>query len=168
MKTSPPPFFFQHIFLDRIHLIFSISRLDSESPDFVTAVQTLKENPKVSPTGVQFILALIQPDPAVRLGTKGGAEAVRSHPWFAGFDWDALANATMPAPYKPDITKKNVDRRISVMDLEEQLVGFKAYAPKVDREKQVLFQEYFLNTELSTEDAAFVDKQKGCIVCVIS
>lgn len=35
---------------------------------------------------------LLQPDPEQRLGHFGSAE-VKAHPWFAGLDWDNLAQA---------------------------------------------------------------------------
>ena len=39
-----------------------------------------------------------------RLGyLKGGAEDVISHAWFSHFDWDALVNGVMDAPWKPQL-----------------------------------------------------------------
>lgn len=34
-----------------------------------------------------------------RLGTLGGAEEIKQHPFFRGINWDALADAT--PPYRP-------------------------------------------------------------------
>ena len=42
--------------------------------------------------------------PNRRLGcTQGGAAEVKRHPWFAGFDWDALAARKMRAPFVPRV-----------------------------------------------------------------
>lgn len=43
-----------------------------------------------------------------RLGNKGNAE-VKQHAWFANFDWQALINGTMPAPYIPNPNAVNFD-----------------------------------------------------------
>lgn len=41
-------------------------------------------------------------DPSERLPVRrGGARAVRAHPWYARFDWDALNEGTFPPPYVP-------------------------------------------------------------------
>lgn len=43
--------------------------------------------------------------PNRRLGCmQGGISEVKSHPWFAGFDWDALAQRKMKAPYVPKVS----------------------------------------------------------------
>jgi hypothetical protein len=33
----------------------------------------------------------------------GGVAEVKQHPWFKGFDWDALAQRKMKAPYVPKV-----------------------------------------------------------------
>eukprot|EP00804_Cyclotella_cryptica_P023469 CCRYP_012136-RA/>CCRYP_012136-RA protein AED:0.12 eAED:0.12 QI:0/0.5/0.33/1/0/0/3/104/673 len=39
-----------------------------------------------------------------RLGrTQGGCSAIMSHPWFSGFDWQALLTRTMVVPSKPKL-----------------------------------------------------------------
>eukprot|EP00299_Pterocystis_sp_00344_P013354 c6533_g1_i2.p1 GENE.c6533_g1_i2~~c6533_g1_i2.p1 ORF type:complete len:314 (+),score=52.78 c6533_g1_i2:109-1050(+) len=139
--------------------------MTKDSTEYITSMSNLAKAP-LSANLKSFITQLTEPSPETRLGTEGGAQAVINHPWFEGFDWEGLRNGTMEAPYKPDISKKNVDRRISVMDLEEQLVGFKADVPKVDRQKQFLFEKYELNTELTEEDRQFLAKRQGC-TCVL-
>ena len=43
-------------------------------------------------------------NPAQRLGcTKNGASAVKEHPWFSDFDWNAFSKKTMRAPYIPQV-----------------------------------------------------------------
>ena len=42
--------------------------------------------------------------PNRRLGCmQGGVAEVKQHPWFAGFDWDALAQRETKAPYVPKV-----------------------------------------------------------------
>lgn len=39
-----------------------------------------------------------------RLGrTQGGCDAIMSHPWFSGFDWDELLTRKMAVPFKPNL-----------------------------------------------------------------
>ena len=58
-----------------------------------------------------FITALLQRQSHMRLPMKGsGTEAVYKHPWYTGFDWEALRNCTMPAPFVPRLTDENDTR----------------------------------------------------------
>lgn len=42
--------------------------------------------------------------PALRLGARpGGADDVKRHAWFAGFDWAAFEARALPAPYVPKV-----------------------------------------------------------------
>lgn len=42
--------------------------------------------------------------PALRLGARaGGADDVKRHPWFAGFDWRAFEAREMAAPHVPRV-----------------------------------------------------------------
>ena len=42
--------------------------------------------------------------PALRLGAQaGGADDVKRHPWFAGFDWAAFEARRLPAPHAPRV-----------------------------------------------------------------
>ena len=50
---------------------------------------------------------LLSKNPAMRTG--GSVSNLKNHPWFHGFNWDALINRQIPAPYKPrvpDITRE--------------------------------------------------------------
>jgi serine/threonine kinase 32 len=45
-------------------------------------------------------------DPHTRLGCRPssqGLEAIRRHPWFASFDWDALERKDCQPPFVPDV-----------------------------------------------------------------
>lgn len=50
---------------------------------------------------------LLSKNPAMRTG--GSVANLKSHPWFHGFNWDALTNRQMATPYKPrlpDLTRE--------------------------------------------------------------
>merc|ERR1719443_2205065 len=36
----------------------------------------------------------------------GGGGSCRDHKWYGGFDWDAMKNGTLDAPYKPVVKSK--------------------------------------------------------------
>jgi len=43
--------------------------------------------------------------PNRRLGCmQGGVAELKQHPWFAGFDWEALAQRKMKAPHVPKVS----------------------------------------------------------------
>ena len=41
-------------------------------------------------------------DTESRLGSNGGADEIKDHPFFNGIDWSALNQRQMQAPWKPD------------------------------------------------------------------
>lgn len=51
-----------------------------------------------------LISGLCTVDTSKRLGNiKGGASAVKSHPWFQNIDWDALYNRKINGPIVPHL-----------------------------------------------------------------
>jgi serine/threonine kinase 32 len=46
---------------------------------------------------------------ASRLGYNGNEE-VKAHPWFKDFDWEALNDYKIQAPYIPDQNLENFDQ----------------------------------------------------------
>lgn len=53
-----------------------------------------------------LVKSLCKQEPSERLPMrKGGCKAIEEHAWFknGGFDWAALDNRTMPAPYSPQV-----------------------------------------------------------------
>lgn len=62
------------------------------------------DSKKISKPAQDLISKLLHVQQSKRLGNlKNGVADVKSHRWFKGFDWDACANKTMPAPFIPDI-----------------------------------------------------------------
>lgn len=69
-----------------------------------------------------LIKKLLHTSQSKRLGrTVGGATTVMSHPWFTGFDWDALVNQKMRTPYLPEV--RDPDDNSNAMD-ESESEGF--------------------------------------------
>lgn len=49
---------------------------------------------------------LLQRKPAYRLGQgASGPSAIKKHPWFNGFDWDAFVAKKLKAPYMPVVRR---------------------------------------------------------------
>ena len=58
--------------------------------------------PKLSAEVKSLISALLTVNPARRIGSfKGGANDIKDHVWFQGFDFKALEARMMKVPYKP-------------------------------------------------------------------
>ncbi|XP_037040050.1 cGMP-dependent protein kinase, isozyme 1 isoform X2 [Bradysia coprophila] len=53
----------------------------------------------MSRSAIQLVKRLCRDTPAERLGyQRGGTQDIKKHKWFAGFDWDGLANLTLTPP----------------------------------------------------------------------
>lgn len=49
-----------------------------------------------------LISKLLTLEPTQRIGMqRHGAQDIKDHPWYNGFDWKAFEAQTMPAPYVP-------------------------------------------------------------------
>lgn len=67
---------------------------------------------------VDIIKSLLSPR-SERLGvTKGGVQSIKEHPWFAGFDWDRLANRSLPAP---DVLIRPVNDDLDLSNFQDLL-----------------------------------------------
>jgi serine/threonine protein kinase len=154
-------FFFLLLLLLLLVLLVVYSHVCSESEDYQKLQNRLRES-KMSEEAKSFILALTNPDPTQRLGVFGDVSDIMAHPWFKGFDWDLLARGQMPAPYRPDPNRKNVDVLMTLRDLEDQLVGREVSFHEIADEKQILFDGFEFNTELSEQDILFLSKTSKC------
>eukprot|EP00823_Brevimastigomonas_motovehiculus_P005177 TRINITY_DN364_c1_g6_i1.p1 TRINITY_DN364_c1_g6~~TRINITY_DN364_c1_g6_i1.p1 ORF type:complete len:778 (-),score=258.93 TRINITY_DN364_c1_g6_i1:217-2550(-) len=57
-----------------------------------------------SKEAINLIQRLLQHTPTKRLGVvQGGATLIKQHPWFSGFDWDALLHRKLKAKIIPSI-----------------------------------------------------------------
>lgn len=62
-----------------------------------------------SSEAIDLISRLLEPNPSKRLGcTAGGAEAIKTHPWFKDLDWLGLYNQTLRPPIVPQV-RDNTD-----------------------------------------------------------
>jgi serine/threonine protein kinase len=54
-----------------------------------------------------LVKALLKKEPSERLPMRpGGVKNLKDHKWYGGFDWGAMTNLTMDAPYKPVVKSK--------------------------------------------------------------
>ncbi|EJD49557.1 kinase-like protein [Auricularia subglabra TFB-10046 SS5] len=66
----------------------------------------------VSADAKDCIMRLLEKNPSKRLGCKPKGQEladIRSHPWFAGYDWEKLDKKAMIPPFVPDPKKMNFD-----------------------------------------------------------
>lgn len=93
MLTGLPPFYTPN----REELFKKIKFYTLRYPDF------LSENVK------SLLDGLFQKDPDKRLGGgAGGADEIKTHPWFAQVDWNAYLRKEIKAPFIP-IIKSDMD-----------------------------------------------------------
>lgn len=72
--------------------------------NIIAADKVLSFPPKMEPAHVALIKKLLSVNPAFRLGNLiGGIEDIIKDPFFAGYDWDATINQTLPSPYCPHV-----------------------------------------------------------------
>lgn len=72
---------------------------------YARIVKGVVEYPRsFSPCLVDLLSRLLEMMPDKRLGaTLEGADAIKSHPWFAGFDWCSLESGQMQPPILPNL-----------------------------------------------------------------
>jgi len=56
-----------------------------------------------------FISALLEKDPAKRMGTKDGIREILNHPWLADIDADKLKKMKIEAPFQPTLSSNALD-----------------------------------------------------------
>eukprot|EP01016_Furgasonia_blochmanni_P045974 TRINITY_DN6552_c0_g1_i4.p1 TRINITY_DN6552_c0_g1~~TRINITY_DN6552_c0_g1_i4.p1 ORF type:complete len:526 (+),score=128.19 TRINITY_DN6552_c0_g1_i4:273-1850(+) len=61
----------------------------------------------VSDTAKDLILKLLHKDPGMRLGSHADGKEIKSHPWFAGMNWEKLYHKEIAPPFVP--TEKEMD-----------------------------------------------------------
>ena len=65
----------------------------------------------VSAEAVSFVSMLLERDIKKRLGCRNGIMDIKSHPFFAGMDWDALEAKEAVPPFEPDVSLWLTKRR---------------------------------------------------------
>ncbi|GMH42467.1 hypothetical protein BSKO_10386 [Bryopsis sp. KO-2023] len=74
-----------------------------------------------------LIQGLLTRDPAQRLGSEGGGDAVKNHPFFKEIDWDELEERKMVSKYKPIVPNSlsidNFEKRFTNMPAVDSPCG---------------------------------------------
>ena len=65
-----------------------------------------------SKEAIHFMQRLLCKAPKQRMSSF---DDIRQHPWFEGFDWDALQQKTMPAPIVPNFFIPKMESTLSVI-----------------------------------------------------
>ena len=103
-----------------------------------------------SPESVDFINNCLKRKDSRRLGFTGGVSDLKNHIWFKDFDWDALFNKTLKAPFIPP-KGGNFDKKYCEAvenHTEETLERYQQYREKKNFER--LFEGYtYVNYELT-------------------
>lgn len=60
----------------------------------------------VSEEAKDLVRKLVMKNVEDRLGTKKGAEEIKTHPWFSSVDWEKVLNRGIQPPFKPKISGK--------------------------------------------------------------
>ena len=99
---------------------------------------------------VDFINNCLKRKDSRRLGFTGGVNELKNHIWFKDFDWDALFNKTLKAPFIPP-KGGNFDKKYCEAvenHTEETLERYQQYREKKNFEK--LFEGYtYINYEVT-------------------
>lgn len=68
----------------------------------------------------KMIEQFLSKNPALRIG--GGVENIKMHPWFNGFDWEAVWDRTAQVPVKPELLSfdLDIDRVLKVVNDERR------------------------------------------------
>jgi serine/threonine protein kinase len=127
-----------------------IGRSRAEIKDAVLARQVKLQDEDI-PEGwtteaADFVNSLIQRKPSSRLGINGPSE-VKRHPWFKGFDWEALLEKSIVPRHIPN-EDQNFDKNQVVSAWKDA-----ATIGVCDAEAQNLFTGYFYDPRLLSKEA---------------
>ena len=114
MVAGKPPFCDE----DRVTMFKSITNISYRMPSHFSWVRCTSQPqkssyPLVTKSNIyvlqelqSLISSLLVKTPSKRLGYFG-ASGIKTHPWFNGFDWEALSNRDLTPPYIPPTTAYN-------------------------------------------------------------
>ena len=74
---------------------------------------------------------MLEKNPAIRLGTRGGLEEVLAHPWFAELDHEKMLDKCIEAPVKPQLSADVLD----VSNFDQAFTGEEALVSSVPANK---------------------------------
>ena len=79
---------------------FRASRREQTFQNIINQPVEFPASPAASSELKDLLQRLLRRDPSQRLGTRGGAEEVKAHPWFSSVDWALLRWETAPLAAK--------------------------------------------------------------------
>ena len=114
MLCGLPPFYVEN--LDKMYELIKTSPV--KFPKRITLQEETKD----------IIKKLLEKNPKKRLGSNGGLEEIKKHPFFAGVQWEMIEQKKVPAPFIP---KLEDDKDVTYFDEEftSEEVGM-SYIPK--------------------------------------
>jgi hypothetical protein len=135
------------------------SNLHAESAMARIETQAFLSSTQVTESAADLIKSLTEPIPSKRLGSTCISE-IKSHPFFSQFSFKQLKDCLMPAPFKPNTKRINVD--FSSTELLEALGGSVTDPyPEPPAEVQAKFRGYEFNTRIKLASAAAPDAHKA-------
>ncbi|XXQ31075.1 G protein-coupled receptor kinase [Plasmodiophora brassicae] len=110
---------------------------------FETALREMTWPDNVDETAKSFVQAMLQMDPNVRLG-HNGAQEVKNHEFFKGFDWVRLERKHLVPPFVPSTTIVNAE----YVESPEAAASKNKYPPFPDFDyvARTTFQKEVVNT----------------------
>jgi serine/threonine protein kinase len=72
---------------------------------------------------MEMCARLLDKDPKTRIGSNGGAEEIRQHPWLADMDWESLYSKQLKPPIDPAQNVDNFDPLFTLKELSPQVIG---------------------------------------------
>lgn len=97
-------------------------------------------------------------DPEVRLG-RNGADEIKAHPFFIGFDWTNLRKRK--APYQPKVQSEISNENFDHFEEEDQTDALKKQSRKVDM--KFVGYTYKADVEEQKQMLVKVLKDLGCM-----
>jgi CRP-like cAMP-binding protein/tRNA A-37 threonylcarbamoyl transferase component Bud32 len=77
-------------------------------------IKSVRFPPKTQGPLENLIKGLCETKPASRLTMKkGGIDNIKNHDWFKDFKWEALADGSMPPPFKPEVKGRDAIKQLS-------------------------------------------------------
>ena len=98
----------------RVELVTTLKR---QATKILSELHSSKEPVLITehgqPSAYLVVNSFLQRDPTKRLGTRGDAEEVKAHPFFAGLDWGAISRRELFPGYRPRKSsgRQNMDTR---------------------------------------------------------
>ena len=74
---------------------------------------------------------LLDREPTTRIGSNGGAEEIRRHPWLAEVDWEKLYSKEIEPPIHPKLNLDNFDPIFTNKELCPQVTGLDSSAAQL-------------------------------------